>query len=114
METTKLHRGRLFDYVQLVVRDLNASEKFCKAIMSVVNIPVFSTDNGYFMAEEFVISSADSATAMDELAGRHNLAFQARGRATVDAFYSAVETADIRARLAGARIIPPPRPSILV
>ena len=88
METNRLHRGRLIDHIQLVVRDLKASEKFYKAVMSVLEIPVLSTDNGYFLADELLVSSADSATALGELTGRYHLAFQAKDRATVDVFYN--------------------------
>lgn len=85
----QLHRGRLIDHIQLVVRDLQASERFYTAVMSVLEIPVLSTDNGYFIADELTVSSADSPAASGELTGRHHLAFQAKDRETVDAFYSA-------------------------
>ena len=85
----QLHRGRLIDHIQLVVRDLPASESFYTAVMSVLGIPILSTDHGYFMADELTVSSADSSTASGELTGRHHLAFQAKDRETVDAFYSA-------------------------
>lgn len=85
----QLHRGRLIDHIQLVVRDLQASEDFYTAVMSVLGIPVLSTDNGYFIADELTVSSADSSTASGELTGRHHLAFQAKDRETVDVFYSA-------------------------
>lgn len=84
----QLHRGRLIDHIQLVVRDLQASERFYTAVMSVLEIPVLSTDNGYFIADELTVSSADSPAASGELTGRHHLAFQAKDRETVDAFYS--------------------------
>lgn len=89
METHQLHRGRLIDHIQLVVRDLKASEDFYTAVMSVLDIPVISTGNGYFIADELVVSSSNSVTAQGTLTGRHHLAFQAKDRATVDAFYRA-------------------------
>ncbi len=89
MEANRLHRGRLIDHIQLVVRDLDASERFYKAVLSVLEIPVLSTDKGYFLADELIVSSAESPTAVGELTGRHHLAFQAKDRATVDAFYGA-------------------------
>lgn len=89
MEINRLHRGRLIDHIQLVVRDFKASENFYKAIMFVLEIPVISTGNGYLLADELVVSAADSVTAMGELTGRHHLAFQAKDRTTVDAFYKA-------------------------
>jgi len=85
----QLHRGRLIDHIQLVVRDLPASESFYTAVMSVLGIPVLSTGNGYFVADELVVSSADSSAASGALTGRHHLAFQAQDRETVDAFYRA-------------------------
>ncbi|ARC88018.1 VOC family protein [Rhodovulum sp. MB263] len=88
MADHQLHRGRLIDHIQLVVRDLNASERFYKAVLSALKIPVISTGNGYFLADELVVSSADSPTALGELTGRHHLAFQAKDRAMVDAFHS--------------------------
>lgn len=89
MELNRVHRGRLIDHIQLVVRDLKASETFYRAVLSVLDIPVLSTENGYFVADELVVSSAGSVTALGELTGRHHLAFQAKDRDTVDAFYSA-------------------------
>lgn len=85
----QLHRGRLIDHIQLVVRDLPASESFYTAVMSVLGIPVLSTDNGYFIADELTVSAADSPTSTGQLTGRHHIAFQAKDRETVDAFYSA-------------------------
>ena len=85
----QLHRGRLIDHIQLVVRDLPASEAFYTAVMAVLRIPVLSTGNGYFIADELVVSSADSPAAAGALTGRHHLAFQAQDRETVDAFYRA-------------------------
>ncbi|WP_299205068.1 VOC family protein [uncultured Tateyamaria sp.] len=89
METNQLHRGRLIDHLQLVVRDLQASLNFYTAVLTVLDIPIVSTDKDYFWADELVVSSAESPTALGVLTGRHHLAFQAKNRATVDAFYRA-------------------------
>lgn len=89
METTQLHRGRLIDHIQLVVRDLEASRDFYTAVLSVLDIPIIGTADGYFWADELVVSSSDSPAALGVLTGRHHLAFQAKDRATVDAFYRA-------------------------
>ncbi|WP_207187449.1 VOC family protein [Rhodospirillum rubrum] len=78
----------MIDHIQLVVRDLQASESFYRAILSVLDIPVLSTDKGYFLADELLVSSAESPTALGALTGRHHLAFQAKDRGTVDAFHS--------------------------
>jgi catechol 2,3-dioxygenase-like lactoylglutathione lyase family enzyme len=87
METQELHRGRLIDHIQLVVRDLAASQKFYSAIFKSLNIPMGGTGDGFFWADELFISTRDSDAAQGELTGRHHLAFQATDRAAVDAFH---------------------------
>lgn|SRR5690606_13070353 len=89
MEIQELHRGRLIDHIQLIVRDLAASQTFYSAVLDVLNIPIGGTGDGYFWADELVVSTADSPAATGELTGRHHLAFQAQDRAMVDAFYKA-------------------------
>jgi catechol 2,3-dioxygenase-like lactoylglutathione lyase family enzyme len=89
METNELHRGRLIDHLQLVVRDLAASRRFYAAVFEVLGVPIGGEDNDYFWADELFVSTADSEAAQGELTGRHHLAFQASDRATVDAFHKA-------------------------
>lgn len=89
METQELHRGRLVDHLQLVVRDLAASRRFYEAVLKVLDIPLGGTADDYFWADELFVSSADSEAAQGQLTGRHHLAFQAKDRATVDAFHKA-------------------------
>ncbi len=89
METQELHRGRLIDHIQLVVRDLPASRRFYEAILQVLQVPLGGVADDYFWADELFVSSADSKAAQGHLTGRHHLAFQARDRAMVDAFYLA-------------------------
>jgi len=89
METQELHRGRLIDHLQLVVRDLAASQKFYEAIFKVLDIPMGGTGDTYFWADELFVSTADSEAALGKLTGRHHLAFQAASRDKVDAFYKA-------------------------
>ena len=89
METNELHRGRLIDHLQLVVRDLAASQRFYEAVLEVLQVPIGGTGDGYFWADELFVSTADSAAAQGQLTGRHHIAFQAQGRAMVDAFYKA-------------------------
>lgn len=84
----ELYRGRLIDHVQLVVADLPASRKFYAAVLEVLGVPI--VDQGdFFWADEFVVSTADSAAAVGRLTGPTHLAFQAKDRARVDAFYRA-------------------------
>jgi catechol 2,3-dioxygenase-like lactoylglutathione lyase family enzyme len=89
MEPQELHRGRLVDHIGLVVRDIEASRRFYKAIFAVLEIPVGGDADDYFWADELFVSTADSPAAAGKLTGRHHLAFQARDRAMVDAFYAA-------------------------
>ncbi len=89
METQELHRGRLIDHIQLVVKDLAASQAFYAAVFEVLEVPMGGTGDGYFWADELFVSSADSQAAQGHLTGRHHLAFQARDRAMVDAFHQA-------------------------
>lgn len=89
METNQLHRGRLIDHLQLVVRDLKASQNFYKAVLAVLEIPIGGTADSYFWADELFVSSASSEAAQGALTGRHHLAFQAKDRATVEAFHRA-------------------------
>jgi catechol 2,3-dioxygenase-like lactoylglutathione lyase family enzyme len=53
----------------------------------VLEIPLGGTGDDYFWADELFISTAGSEAAQGQLTGRHHLAFQARDRAAVDAFY---------------------------
>ena len=89
METNELHRGRLIDHIQLVVRDLAASRRFYDAVFEVLEIPLGGEAEDYFWVDELFISSADSKAAQGHLTGRHHLAFQAKDRAAVDAFHKA-------------------------
>ena len=89
METQELHRGRLIDHLQLVVRDLPAAQRFYTAVLETLNIPIGGTGNGYFWADELFISTANSEAAQGKLTGRHHLAFQAHSQDMVDSFYRA-------------------------
>lgn len=89
METQRLERGRLIDHIQLVVKDLAASRRFYEAVFKVLGIPVGGSADDYFWADELFVSTFDSKAAQGKLTGRHHLAFQARDRTTVDAFYRA-------------------------
>ena len=75
--------------MQLVVRDLAASQVFYTAVLQALQVPMGGADEGYFWADELFVSSADSPAAQGHLTGRHHLAFQAQDRAMVDAFYRA-------------------------
>ena len=90
METMELHRGRLVDHIQLVVDDLPASRRFYDAVLGVIGIPLGGEKEGaHFWYDELFVSTPDGPEAAGKLTGRHHLAFQARDRAMVDAFYQA-------------------------
>ena len=89
MEIQQLHRGRLIDHIQLVVKDLPASKRFYEAVFEVLGVPTGGASDDYFWVDELFVSSADSVAAQGKLTGRHHLAFQAADRAAVDAFHRA-------------------------
>lgn len=89
METQELHRGRMIDHIQLVVRDIDASRRFYDAVFGVLKVPLGGSADTHFWYDELFVSVPDSPEAQGELTGRHHLAFQAQDRAMVDAFHKA-------------------------
>lgn len=89
MEAMELQRGRLVDHIQLVVADLAASRRFYEAVFEVLDIPLGGSADTHFWYDELFVSAPDSPEALGKLTGRHHLAFQAKDRATVDAFHKA-------------------------
>lgn len=87
METNELHRGRLIDHLQLVVADLDRSKTFYRALLDVLGIPLGGEGDGFFWADELVVSTATSPAAAGVLTGRVHLAFQAPDRETVERCY---------------------------
>ncbi len=90
MEAHELHRGRLIDHLQLVVKDLAASKRFYVAALGALEIPLGGEGENFFWADELFVSTADSEAAQGALTGRTHLAFQAKDRAAVDRFHRAV------------------------
>lgn len=89
MEIDSLHRGRLVDHIQLVVRSLPASRRFYSAVLEALEVPLGGEGEGFFWADELVVSAVDSESAEGKLTGRCHVAFQARDRAMVEAFFQA-------------------------
>lgn len=87
MEASKLHRGRLVDHIQLVVKDLEASKKFYSAICSALDIPMGGEGSGFFWVDELFVSDAKSPASQAKLTGRVHLAFQAKDEAMVQRFH---------------------------
>ncbi len=85
--TMELHRGRLIDHVHLVVRDVDASRKFYKAVLSVLGIGLGGEGKDHFWADELFVSSDDSRHSEGQRTGRMHLAFQAPNREAVDEFH---------------------------
>ncbi|HYY04478.1 MAG TPA: adenylate/guanylate cyclase domain-containing protein [Gaiellaceae bacterium] len=75
------HLGRLIDHVHLRVRDLKASKRFYAAVLEALGQELSGEGDGYFSSDELFASNDGEPTV-----GLH-LAFQARDRETVDAFY---------------------------
>ena len=89
MANMELHRGRLIDHLQLVVRDIDASKRFYKVVFQVLGIPVGGEEVDHLWADELFISNAQSKAATGSLTGRVHLAFQGRDRQTVERFHQA-------------------------
>jgi catechol 2,3-dioxygenase-like lactoylglutathione lyase family enzyme len=84
-----IHRGRLIDHIQLVVRDLAASRRFYDAVMKAIGIPPGPAGDDYFSFDELWVSTPESEGAQGQLTGRAHYAFAARDRKTVDTFHAA-------------------------
>ena len=70
MEIMELHRGRLIDHVQLVVRDLAASRRFYDAVMKALDVPLGGEMEGFFWFDELCVSTANSPAAQGQLTGK--------------------------------------------
>lgn len=89
MDVQELHRGRLIDHLQLVVRDLTKSLAFYEAVLGALGIPIGGRQDTFFWADELFVSSVDSPAATGQLTGRHHFAFQAQDEAMVRAAHAA-------------------------
>lgn len=80
----EFQRGRLIDHVHLRVADLDASKRFYQAVLTALGMPeALVAGPDFFYADELYVNAAD-----DYVSCVH-LAFQAKDRDTVDAFYRA-------------------------
>jgi catechol 2,3-dioxygenase-like lactoylglutathione lyase family enzyme len=85
----ELHRGRLVDHIQLVVKDIAASKRFYRAVFDVLQIPLGGEGDDHIWADEVYISNRESEAAQGALTGRVHLAFQGKNRQTVQRFHEA-------------------------
>lgn len=79
------HRGRLLDHVHLRAKDLAASRRFYQGAVTVLGLAIEGGTDEFFYLDELFVSASDAETIPTHI----HLAFQARDRATVDAFYAA-------------------------
>ena len=77
------HTGRLVDHIHLRSRDFAASRRFYAAILEVLGIQIAFSGDNWFQVDELFVDAADVDTPPTHV----HLAFQARDRAMVDAFY---------------------------
>ncbi len=89
METRHLHRGRMVDHLQLVVKDIAASKRFYAAVFEVLGIPLGGEAPEHFWYDELFVSTRDGKEAIGLLTGRVHLAFQAADRQVVERFHRA-------------------------
>lgn len=78
------HVGRLIDHVHLRAGDLERSRAFYESALGPLGVPVVA-EAGWFQADELFVTPADADTPPTHI----HLAFQARDRASVDAFHAA-------------------------
>lgn len=79
------HTGRLIDHVHLRARNFANTRHFYAAVLEVLGIGIEQSGEGWFQVDELFVDAADAKTIPTHV----HLAFQARDRAMVDAFYQA-------------------------
>ena len=77
--------GRLIDHVHIVVSDLEKSRAFYRAALASIGRSLNLDVPHAFGSDELFVSQIDSNSQLSHV----HLAFQAKDRATVDAFYKA-------------------------
>lgn len=79
------HRGRLLDHVHLRAKDLAASRRFYQGAVAALGLTIEGGTDEFFYLDELFVSGSDAETIPTHI----HLAFQAKDRVTVDAFYAA-------------------------
>jgi catechol 2,3-dioxygenase-like lactoylglutathione lyase family enzyme len=84
----ELHRGRLIDHVGLRVKDLEASKRFYRAVLTAIGLrDALVEGRGHFYVDELFVDVGDGPVS------HIHLAIQAADRETVDAFHKAALSA---------------------
>ncbi|KKB83894.1 hypothetical protein VW29_13000 [Devosia limi DSM 17137] len=91
------HTGRLIDHVHLRARNFANTRHFYTAVFAALGLRIEQSGEGWFQLDELFVDAADARSVPTHI----HLAFQARDRAMVDAFYQA-------ALVAGGRDNGPP------
>ncbi|WP_108399054.1 VOC family protein [Devosia submarina] len=79
------YTGRLIDHVHLRAKDFQKSRSFYEAIFAVLGFTVTASGDNWFQLDELYVDAADPNTPPTHI----HLAFQAKDRASVDAFHAA-------------------------
>ena len=79
------HTGRLIDHVHLRARNYLATRFFYEKVLAVLGVKIEHAGEGWFQVDELFVDAADARTVPSHV----HLAFQAKDRPTVDAFYQA-------------------------
>ena len=83
------HLGRLIDHVHLVVRDIEASRRFYRAVLGAIGREPSYEASECFACDELFVSSAREVGANSTGPHRVHLAFQAEDREAVARFHRA-------------------------
>ena len=79
------HTGRLIDHVHLRARNFAATRYFYEKVLAVLGHKIEQSGKNWFQVDELFVDAADARTVPTHI----HLAFQAKDRAMVDAFYKA-------------------------
>jgi catechol 2,3-dioxygenase-like lactoylglutathione lyase family enzyme len=79
------HFGRLIDHVHLRAENFANTRAFYEAVFAVLGVKIEHSGDNWFQMDELFVDAADP----DAIATHVHLAFQAKDRAMVDAFYKA-------------------------
>ena len=82
------HAGRLIDHIHLRARNFASTRYFYAAVLETLGLRIDQSGDGWFQVDELFVDAADARTIPTHV----HLAFQARDRAMVDAFYQAALT----------------------